>query len=87
MEDVAVKARVSPQTVSRTLGRPELVAKETRCKVHDAVAALGYIPNEAARNLASNSSRIVAAIIPTLASSAYSVQVGQIVHVLAACRT
>ena len=82
MEDVAFKARVSPQTVSRALGRPELVAKETRRKVRDAVATLGYIPNEAARNLASNSSRIVAAIIPTLASSAYSVQVGQIVHVL-----
>lgn len=82
MLDVAKYAGVSAQTVSRALGRPELVAEETRRKIRQAVEALGYIPNEAARNLASNRSRTVAVIIPTLASSAYSAQVGQIVEVL-----
>jgi LacI family gluconate utilization system Gnt-I transcriptional repressor len=84
MLDVARHAGVSAQTVSRALGRPELVAEDTRRKVQQAVEALGYIPNEAARNLASNRSRTVAVVIPTLASSAYSAQVEQIVEVLEA---
>jgi LacI family gluconate utilization system Gnt-I transcriptional repressor len=81
MADVAAHTGVSAQTVSRVLGRPELVAERTRHKIQEAIAALGYIPNEAARNLASNSSRTVAVIIPTLASSAYSTQVSRIIQV------
>lgn len=82
MLDVARHAGVSAQTVSRVLGRPELVADETRRKVQDAIQALGYIPNEAARNLASSRSRTVAVIIPTLSSSAYSEQVARMIEVL-----
>lgn len=79
MSDVAARAGVSAQTVSRALGRPELVTEETRRKVHAAIEELGYIPNEAARNLASNRTRTVAVVIPTLASSAYSAQVSEII--------
>ena len=82
MEDVAKHAGVSPQTVSRTIGRPHLVKEVTRQKVHESIAELNYIPNEAARNLASQSSRIVAVIIPTLASTAYSAIVSSIMNVL-----
>ena len=78
MLDVARAAGVSAQTVSRVIGKADKVAVETKLKVHQAIAALGYIPNEAARNLASNSSRTVAVIIPTLASSAYAAQVSGI---------
>jgi LacI family transcriptional regulator, gluconate utilization system Gnt-I transcriptional repressor len=86
MLDVARHAGVSAQTVSRVLGRPELVAEATRSKVRQAVEALGYIPNEAARNLASSRTRTVAVVIPTLASSAYAAQVQEIVEVLEAER-
>ena len=82
MSDVAAHAGVSAQTVSRVIGRPELVAEETRLKVQQAIRELGYIPNEAARNLASNSSRVGAVIIPTLASSAFAAQVHGIIDLL-----
>src|SRR5215470_4514152 len=68
MSDVARLAGVSSQTVSRALSRPELVSEETRRVVQRAVARLNYIPNAAARNLASRSSRTVAIIIPTLST-------------------
>ncbi|MDQ0393084.1 LacI family DNA-binding transcriptional regulator [Labrys monachus] len=82
MSDVAMHAGVSAQTVSRVVGRPELVAEATRIKVQEAIRALNYIPNEAARNLASKSSRVVAVIIPTLSSSVFAAQVKGIIDLL-----
>ena len=84
MFDVAELAGVSPQTVSRALSRPELVTEATRRLVQDAVAKLNYIPDGAARNLASRSSRVVAVIIPMISSSIYAVQVNRIIQVLEA---
>jgi len=72
MEDVAKRAGVSAQTVSRVLGRPELVSVGTRELVQAAIHELNYIPNGPARHLASSRSRTVAAIIPTLATSVYA---------------
>jgi LacI family gluconate utilization system Gnt-I transcriptional repressor len=43
--------------------------------VQHAIRELNYIPNEAARNLASNNTRVVAVVIPTLSSSAFAAQV------------
>lgn len=82
MLDVAKHAGVSAQTVSRVIGRPELVTDDTRKKVFASVKALGYIPNEAARNLASSRTRTVAVIIPTLASSAYAAELRCIIEVV-----
>lgn len=82
MSDVADKAGVSPQTVSRVIGRPELVAEKTRLHVQQIIRELNYIPNEAARNLASNSSRVVAVVIPTLSSSAFAAEVKSIIDVM-----
>ncbi|NOX40833.1 MAG: LacI family DNA-binding transcriptional regulator, partial [Alphaproteobacteria bacterium] len=82
MDKVAQLAGVSPQTVSRVIGRPHLVAEKTRHKVQMVIDQVNYTPNEAARNLASNNSRMVAVIIPTLASSAYSAQVTNIMSLL-----
>lgn len=58
MVDVAKLAGTSTQTVSRVLSRPELVSEATRKLVEDAVRQLNYIPNSAARLLASTTSRI-----------------------------
>lgn len=84
MFDVADLAGVSPQTVSRALSRPELVSEATRRLVEDAVFKLNYIPDGAARNLASRNSRVVAVIIPMISSSIYAVQVGRIIQSLEA---
>ena len=49
--DVAAKAGVSPMTVSRVInGRPG-VGANTRSRVDEAIRALGYTPNAAARSL------------------------------------
>lgn len=82
MFDVAEYAGVSAQTVSRVIGKPEMVAEKTRLRVQEAIRELNYIPNEAARNLASNNSRIVAVVIPTLSSSAFAAQVKGIIDTL-----
>ncbi|AKU17980.1 LacI family DNA-binding transcriptional regulator [Luteipulveratus mongoliensis] len=59
MADVAAKAGVSSQTVSRVLsGRPHVNA-ETRSRVLWAAEQLGYEPNAAARALASGRTRVI----------------------------
>ncbi|WP_339486774.1 LacI family DNA-binding transcriptional regulator [Pseudomonas sp. EL_65y_Pfl2_R95] len=70
--DVARVAGVSPITVSRALGRPEVVAAKTRQRVLDAVRITGYVPNLAAGALASSRSRLVAIMLPTIANSIFS---------------
>ena len=50
--DVARAAGVSPMTVSRVTNGATGVLPETRNKVEQAIAALGYVPNIAARALA-----------------------------------
>lgn len=72
LTDVASLANVSPQTVSRTIRNPQLVSRATLERVKWAIATTGYVPNLAASNLASNRSRTVAAIIPTIAASVFA---------------
>lgn len=50
--DVARLAGVSPMTVSRVVNNEARVLPATREKVQQAVEALGYVPNAAARSLA-----------------------------------
>lgn len=72
MADVARKAGVSGQTVSRVLHQPELVGEEVALRVRDAIESLQYVPNLAASQMASNRSGIVAAIIPSISSSVFA---------------
>jgi LacI family transcriptional regulator, gluconate utilization system Gnt-I transcriptional repressor len=66
MEDVAREAKVGRMTVSRALNQPELVSPESLAAVHAAIERLGYVQNLNAGSLASNRSRIVGAVIPTI---------------------
>ncbi|WAC23422.1 LacI family DNA-binding transcriptional regulator [Blastomonas sp. SL216] len=52
ISDVAAHAGVSPMTVSRVINGETNVRAETRRKVEEAIAALNYAPNAAARTLA-----------------------------------
>ncbi|WP_347557730.1 LacI family DNA-binding transcriptional regulator [Robbsia sp. KACC 23696] len=70
--DVARVAGVAPMTVSRALNRPELVRDATQQKVLAAVRATGYVPNLLAGSLASNRSRLVAVLLPTIASAVFA---------------
>ena len=69
MQDVARRANVSHMTVSRVLRSPEKVSEATRQLVQAAIRQTGYVHNHLASSLASNRSRIVAAIIPSITHS------------------
>ncbi|WP_433414187.1 LacI family DNA-binding transcriptional regulator [Microtetraspora malaysiensis] len=58
--DVARHAGVSRQTVSNVLNTPEVVREETRRRVLDAVEELGYRVNQAARQMRTGRSRLIA---------------------------
>ena len=71
LEDVARSAGVSPATVSRCLNNPALVRPALKAKVDAAIARLEYLPNGAARALASQRSRMVGAVFPSLDSALF----------------
>jgi LacI family transcriptional regulator, gluconate utilization system Gnt-I transcriptional repressor len=71
LADVARLAGVSPITVSRALNTPGQLTAETLARVQDAVARTGYVPNRVAGGLASNRSRLIAALVPTIASPVF----------------
>ncbi|MEV2227498.1 LacI family DNA-binding transcriptional regulator [Streptomyces phaeochromogenes] len=53
LDEVALRAGVSVGTVSRVINNRQHVSKKARLAVESAVAELGYVPNVAARSLAS----------------------------------
>lgn len=71
LSDVARLAGVSAITISRALNTPDRVSPDTLQRVRDAVARTGYVPNLVAGGLASNRSRLVAALVPTIAGSVF----------------
>ncbi|MDN4051493.1 LacI family DNA-binding transcriptional regulator [Massilia sp. YIM B02763] len=72
LEEVAGLAGVSIMTASRALSQPRLVSDATRAKVEQAVAELGYVPNRAARALASSQSRVIVALVPSLSNVVFT---------------
>lgn len=83
MSDVAREAGVSLVTVSRVINTPDQVAPTTLATVRAAVARLGYVPNLTAGSLASSRSRIVAAIVPTIANLVFSETIEALTQTLA----
>ncbi len=63
IRDVAAHAGVSVGTVSNVLNRPHLVAPATRARVQEAIAALGFIRNESARQLRAGHSRTIGLVV------------------------
>lgn len=61
--EVAARAGVSLGTVSNVLNRPERVSPATRERVLAAIAELGYVRNEAARQLRAGHSRTVGLVV------------------------
>ncbi|QNN81701.1 LacI family DNA-binding transcriptional regulator [Brachybacterium sp. Z12] len=64
LEDVAHVAGVSRATVSRVVRGDVQVRRDKVAKVEQAVRELGYVPNNAARSLASRQTGAVALIVP-----------------------
>jgi LacI family gluconate utilization system Gnt-I transcriptional repressor len=71
LHDVAKLAGVAPITASRALNTPGQVSPEVLQKVTEAVAQTGYVRNRLAGGLASTRSRLVAAVVPTIAGPVF----------------
>lgn len=67
LQDVAARAGVSVTTVSRVLNNRGYLSDDIKKRVDDAVAELGYRPNEIARSLIGQRSTLVGLIVPTVA--------------------
>lgn len=68
IKEVARHAGVSIGTVSNVLNHPHIVAPATRQRVLAAIAELGYVRNDSARQLRAGRSRIIAMVVLDVAN-------------------
>ena len=68
MKDVAALADVSLGTVSNVVNSPDLVSEKTRERVNTAIAKLGWVPNESARQLRAGRSRAIGMLVMDIAN-------------------
>ncbi|WP_248930736.1 LacI family DNA-binding transcriptional regulator [Paenibacillus hamazuiensis] len=72
IHDVAKKAGVSQPTVSKVLNKYPNVKPSTRQKVLDAIAELGFIPDEIARSMVTNKTNTIGLIVQDIANPFYA---------------
>ncbi|ACP26402.1 putative transcriptional regulator protein, LacI family [Sinorhizobium fredii NGR234] len=72
LADIAKLAGVSLVTVSRAINTPHLVKPRTLEAIETAIARTGYVPNLLAGGLASRKTKLVAAIVPSVASTMFA---------------
>ena len=83
LSDVAKVAGVSAITASRALNTPDKVSADALKRVQDAILRTGYVPNMLAGGLASSRSRLVAALVPTIAGPVFLETVQALTEALA----
>ena len=72
LAEVAKHAGVSPITASRFFRNPEALSVAKRERVASAVLELGYVPNLAARALASQRTEVIGVLIPSLTNNVFN---------------
>ena len=72
LAEVAKHAGVSPITASRFFRNPEALSVAKRERVACAVLELGYVPNLAARALASQRTEVIGVLIPSLTNNVFN---------------
>ena len=72
LAEVAELAGVSPITASRFFRNPEALSVAKRTRVESAAKELGYVPNLAARALASQRTEVIGVLIPSLTNNVFS---------------
>jgi LacI family gluconate utilization system Gnt-I transcriptional repressor len=71
LRELAQLVGVTKVTISRALNTPSLVSPDTLQRVQQAVRQTGYVPNLVAGALASNRSKLVVALVPSLSGSVF----------------
>lgn len=82
VDDVALAAGVSRQTVSNVVNSPEIVKESTRQRVEVAIAELGYRPHLAARRLRTQRSSTIGIHLDPYAGGISGVVLDRFVHAL-----
>ncbi|WP_426434354.1 LacI family DNA-binding transcriptional regulator [Bradyrhizobium genosp. P] len=72
LTEVAKLAGVSPITASRFFRNPEALSIGKRARVESAARELGYVPNLAARALASQRTEVIGVLIPSLTNNVFA---------------
>lgn len=72
IKDIAQKAGVSYQTVSKALSGKGSVNESTAENIRNIAKELGYIPSLAARSMTTKKSQLIAVFLPQIASSFYN---------------
>jgi DNA-binding LacI/PurR family transcriptional regulator len=80
MKHVAARAGVSVKTVSNVVNGYEHVTPQTRSRVQEAIAELGFVPNLTARSLRSGRSGVVALALPELHAPYFAELAHHVVH-------
>lgn len=75
IQDIALRAGVGVTTVSRVLNDHPYVSEETRQKVTDAIAELGYRPNYSARQMRTQSSRLIGFLTDEVITTPWAVHI------------
>ena len=83
IRDVARMIGMSEATVSLALNGNSAVKAETRQKVEDAAAALGYVPNTNARRLVMKRSGVIGIVVPEIENVYYAVLVRELSECMA----
>ena len=72
MADVAERAGVSKATVSHVINNTRFVEEATKIRVQEAIGALGYRPNVAARSLTTQRTRIIGLIVSDITNTFFA---------------
>lgn len=83
ISDVAKLAGVSTATVSHTINNTRYVSSETKEKVYNAIAELGYTPDASARSFRTGKKKTVGFIIPDISNKFFATMIESVEHSLA----
>ncbi len=82
LADVAERAGVSRQTVSNAVNNPDLLRSGTLERVREAIDAMGYSPNRAARNLRTRTSQLIGLRVSPAQEGTANAMMDRFVHTL-----
>ena len=84
ISDVARQAGVSTATVSHTINNTRYVSGETKEKVYQAIAQLGYTPDASARSFRTGKKRTIGFIVPDISNKFFATMIEAVENQLSA---
>ena len=84
ISDVARLAGVSTATVSHTINNTRYVSEETKEKVYQAIAELGYTPDASARSFRTGKKRTIGFVVPDISNKFFGTMIEAVENYLSA---